>query len=84
MTNKKDLSERDICSKFFTPALEQAGWDLQKQVREKVGFTDGRIYVKGNLSARGKSKRANYILYDKPNIPVAVIEAKGAPSAVEP
>ncbi|GEM_PF-3209464 len=41
MTNKKALSERDICAKFITPALEQAGWDMQKQVREEVGFTDG-------------------------------------------
>lgn len=77
MTNKKELSERDICTKFITPALEQAGWDMQKQVREEVGFTDGRIYVKGNLTARGKRKRADYILYYKPNIPVAIIEAKG-------
>ena len=76
MTSKKSLSERDICTKFITPALEQAGWDLQKQVREEVSFTDGRIYVKGNLSVRGKRKRADYILYYKPNIPVAVIEAK--------
>lgn len=76
MTSKKDLSERDICTKFITPALEQAGWDMQKQVREEVSFTDGRIYVKGNLSVRGKCKRADYILYYKPNIPVAIIEAK--------
>ncbi len=76
MTKKKDLSERDICTKFITPALERAGWDMQTQVREEVGFTDGRIYVKGNLSMRGKRKRADYILYYKPNIPVAVIEAK--------
>lgn len=76
MTNKKDLSERDICTKFITPALEQAGWDMQKQVREEVGFTDGRIYVKGNLTTRGKRKRADYILYYKPNIPIAIIEAK--------
>lgn len=76
MTNKKDLSERDICTKYITPALEQAGWDMQKQVREEVGFTDGRIFVKGNLSVRGKRKRADYILYYKPNIPVAIIEAK--------
>lgn len=76
MTNKKDLSERDICTKFITPALEQAGWDIQKQVREEVSFTDGRIYVKGNLSVRGKCKRADYILYYKLNIPVAIIEAK--------
>lgn len=76
MTNKKNLSERDICTKFITPALEQAGWDMQKQVREEVGFTDGRIYVKGNLTTRGKRKRADYILYYKPNIPIAIIEAK--------
>ena len=76
MTNKKDLSERDICTKFIAPALEQAGWDMHKQVREEVYFTDGRIYVKGNLSVRGKAKKADYILYYKPNIPVAIIEAK--------
>ncbi len=76
MTNKKDLSERDICTKFITPALEAAGWDLQKQIREEVGFTDGRIYVKGNLTTRGKRKRADYILYYKANIPIAIIEAK--------
>ena len=76
MTNKKDLSERDICTKYISPALERAGWDMHKQVREEVSFTDGRIYVKGNLSARGKRKRADYILYYKPNIPIAIIEAK--------
>ena len=76
MTNKKELSERDICTKFITPALQQAGWDMQKQVREEVCFTDGRIYVKGNLTTRGNRKRADYILYYKPNIPVAIIEAK--------
>ena len=76
MTLKLNLSERDICSKFITPALEKAGWDLQKQVREEVSFTAGRIYVKGKLWARGKGKRADYILYYKPNIPVAIIEAK--------
>lgn len=76
MTSKKDLSERDICTKFITPAIELAGWDMQKQVREEVGFTDGRIYVRGNLTTRGKRKRADYILYYKPNIPVAIIEAK--------
>ncbi|MFQ5641033.1 MAG: EcoAI/FtnUII family type I restriction enzme subunit R, partial [bacterium] len=51
-------------------------WNLQTQIREEVSFTDGRIYVKGNLSSRGKRKRADYILYYKPNIPIAIIEAK--------
>ncbi len=44
--NKKDLSERDICTKFITPAIEKSGWNLHSQVREEVTFTDGRIEVK--------------------------------------
>ena len=76
MINKKALSERDICTKFITPAIDKAGWDIEKQVREEFSFTAGRIYVKGNLWTRGKQKRADYILYYKPNIPIAVIEAK--------
>ena len=76
MTSKKDLSERDICSKYISPALESAGWDMLTQIREEVSFTDGRIYVKGNLTSRGKRKRADYILYYKPNIPIAIIEVK--------
>ena len=76
MTSKKDLSERDICTKYIQPALEKAGWNPRTQIREEVTFTDGRIYVKGNLTSRGKRKRADYILYHKPNIPIAIIEAK--------
>ena len=74
--NKKSLSERDICSKYITPALTAAGWDQQTQVREEVSFTDGQIIVKGKTVKRGKPKRADYILYYRPNIPLAVIEAK--------
>ncbi len=73
---KKDLSERDICSKFITPHLEQAGWDRMQQIREEVSLTNGRIIVRGKLVARGHAKRADYVLYYKPNIPIAVIEAK--------
>ncbi len=76
MTSKKDLSERDICTKYIQPAIEKAGWNPLTQIREEVSFTDGRIYVKGNLTSRGKRKRADYILYYKPNIPIAIIEAK--------
>jgi type I restriction enzyme R subunit len=74
--NKKSLSERDICTKFITPAIQLAGWNITTQIREEVSFTDGRIYVRGHLTARGKQKRADYILYHKPNIPIAIIEAK--------
>ncbi len=74
--NKQDLSERDICTKFITPAVKQAGWDEMTQIREEVSFTKGRIIVRGKLITRGKAKRADYILYYKPNIPIAIIEAK--------
>ena len=74
--NKKSLSERDICTKFITPSLVNAGWDLHNQVREEVSFTNGRIYVRGKLHSRGSRKRADYILYYKPNLPIAIIEAK--------
>lgn len=74
--NKKDLTERDICTKFINPAIEKAGWDMRRQVREEVYFTDGRIIVQGKLYTRGRSKRADYILYYKPNLPIAIIEAK--------
>ncbi len=77
MTAQK-FSERDICTKFITPALVGAGWDIATQIREEVSFTKGRIIVRGKLVTRGKAKRADYVLYYKPNIPVALIEAKDA------
>ncbi len=53
-----------------------AGWDLERQIREEVSFTDGRIIVRKKLVTRGERKRADYILYYKSNIPLAIIEAK--------
>ena len=74
--DKSRLSERDICTKFITPALRAAGWDEISQIREEVSFTKGRIIVRGKLVTRGKAKRADYVLYFKPNLPIALIEAK--------
>lgn len=76
MSSKKDLSERDICTKYITPAIDKAGWDIMTQVREEVSFTAGRVIVQGEMCTRGKKKRADYILYYKPNMPIAIIEAK--------
>lgn len=80
--DKKSLSERDICTKYITPSIEKAGWQ-QNQFREEVNLTDGRVMVRGKLAARikntdkkGGPKRADYVLYAKPNLPIAVIEAK--------
>src|SRR6202140_678543 len=74
--DKRSLSERDICTKFITPALRQAGWDEMLQIREEVSFTKGGIIVRGKLVTRGKAKGGDFILYYKPNIPTAIIEAK--------
>ncbi len=76
MADKLSLSERDICTKYITPAIIGAGWNLHSQIREEVSFTKGRVIVRGKLHTRGEQKRADYILYYKPNIPLAVIEAK--------
>jgi type I restriction enzyme, R subunit len=45
--NKRDLSEADICAKFITPHVEQAGWDDATQIRREVHFTKGQIHVRG-------------------------------------
>ena len=72
---KKDLSEEGIKARYITPAVEQAGWD-KKQIRYEYAFTAGRIILRGNVTARGKQKRADYLLFYKPNFPLAIIEAK--------
>ncbi len=73
--NKKALSETDIRTKFITPAIA-AKWDMMSQVREEVFFTAGQVIVRGKTVRRGTAKKADYILYYKPNIPIAIIEAK--------
>lgn len=74
--NKLQMSERDICTKYITPAIVNAGWDLHKQIREEYQITDGRIIVRGSLVTRGSKKRADYVLFHKPNMPIAIVEAK--------
>ncbi|WP_295441183.1 EcoAI/FtnUII family type I restriction enzme subunit R [uncultured Thiodictyon sp.] len=77
--NKKSLTETDIRTKFITPALVGANgekWNLMTQVREEVYFTKGRVIVRGKSVKRGVARRADYILVYRPNIPLALIEAK--------
>lgn len=74
MDYKRSLSERDIITKYILPAIEQSGWNNQTQVLEE--FTAGRIFVKGKKTKRGERKRADIVIFYKPNIPVAVVEAK--------
>ena len=76
MTSKKNYSERDICTKYILPSIKNAGWDIHTQVREEVALTAGRVIVRGQMGTRAKGKRADFVLYHKPNQPLAIIEAK--------
>ena len=73
---KKSLSESDICDRYITPAICDAGWDPMRQVRREYGFTDGRVRVRGKIAVRGKRRRADYLLFYQQNFPLAVVEAK--------
>jgi type I restriction enzyme R subunit len=77
--NKLLLTEADIRTKFITPALVGANgdkWNLMTQIREEAYFTKGRVIVRGKMVMRGEAKKADYLLSYKPNLPLAVIEAK--------
>jgi len=77
--NKKDLTETDIRTKFITPALvgeDGVKWDVMTQIREEVFFTKGRVIVRGQTVRRGEAKKADYLLYYRPNLPLGVVEVK--------
>jgi type I restriction enzyme R subunit len=79
MMNKKNLTETDIRTKFITPAITGRNgekWNVITQIREEAYFTKGRVIVRGKAVNRGEARKADYILYYKPNLPIAVIEAK--------
>ncbi len=78
--NKRALSETDICDRFITPALHQAGW-LREQILREHAFTAGRITVRGRMVSRGRKRRADYVLLVG-QVAIAVIEAKDNSHAV--
>ena len=82
--NKKTLSESDICDKYIRPAMEAAGWDGMSQIYREYPLRAGRVVVRGRRAKRDASTvlRADYALFFKPNIPLAVIEAKDNHHAV--
>jgi type I restriction enzyme R subunit len=76
--SKKHLSESDICDKFIRPAMVAAGWSGMDQVYREFPLRAGRVVVRGQKAQRDKSTvlRADYALFYKANIPLAVVEAK--------
>ena len=75
-TNSLYFGETDIVSKFIMPAITQAGWDSMTQIREQVPLRDGRVRVQGQMAVRIPVKSPDIVLYHKPNLPLAVVEAK--------
>ena len=84
-TNRRSSSiKKSLASDYSKPVAfslktgyqSGAGWDKLKQIKMEYNFTDGRVIVRGNVTARGKRKRTDYLLYYKPNIPLAIVEAK--------
>nr|WP_249422304.1 DEAD/DEAH box helicase family protein [Marinomonas lutimaris] len=74
--NKAKLTETDIITKFILPAVKSVGWDDMTQIRQEVKLKDGMVIVRGQMAARKKVKSADIVLYHKPSMPLAVIEAK--------
>ncbi|WP_413723483.1 EcoAI/FtnUII family type I restriction enzme subunit R [Sodalis sp. RH24] len=74
--NKTNLTETDIITKFILPAIKEAGWDVMSQIRQEVKLRDGKVVVRGKLAARLTVKSADIVLYHKPGLPLAVVEAK--------
>ncbi len=75
------LSEQDTRTQYITPAIQQAGWN-KDQMREEYIFTDGQVNVRGNAVSRGKKNVADYILFYKKNMPLAIVEAKNIRESV--
>jgi len=75
LLKKHEMTEEDIKLRYITPAIESK-WDKHSQMRMEYCFTDGRVIVRGNTVARGKKKKADYVLYYKRNLPLAIVEAK--------
>lgn len=74
--NLSNLTEADIIAKCVMPAILNAGWDNTTQIRQEVKLRDGKVIVRGKVAARRTVKSADIVLYHKPGIPLAVIEAK--------
>lgn len=82
--SKSQLSETDICDRFITPALVQAGWTREQHILREYTLRPGRVVVRGQASHRDKASmlRADYVLFHKPNLPLAVVEAKDAKHSI--
>lgn len=74
--NLSTLTEADIITKRVMPAILDAGWSDTTQIRQEVKLRDGKVIVRGKVAARRTVKSADIVLYHKPGIPLAVIEAK--------
>ena len=69
------MTEEEVKLNFITPAIENAGWG-KKQIRMEYGINAGKIVVRGNAAKRLNKLKADYVLFYKENMPLAIVEAK--------
>jgi type I restriction enzyme R subunit len=74
--DKAQLTEAEIRTRYITPALSAAGWPLTSLREEYYYFSVGRIQVVGKKGVRKKPKKVDYLLEWRPNLPIALVEAK--------
>lgn len=69
------MTEEEVKLNYITPAIENAGW-TKKQIRMEYSINAGKIVVRGNVAKRLPKKKADYVLFYKENMPLAIVEAK--------
>lgn len=69
------MTEEEVKLNYITPAIENAGW-IKKQIRMEYSINAGKIVVRGNVAKRLPKKKADYVLFYKENMPLAIVEAK--------
>lgn len=69
------MTEEEVKLNYITPAIENARW-AKKQIRMEYSINAGKIVVRGNVAKRLPKKKADYVLFYKENLPLAVVEAK--------
>jgi type I restriction enzyme R subunit len=69
------MNEQETRSRLIRPQIISAGWQ-DSQIREEYFYTKGRIHVSGKNYQRSEGKKVDFLLEIKPNLPLAIIEAK--------
>src|SRR5688572_13769526 len=68
-------NEADTCRTYIVPNLHTSGWE-NEYITDQIVSTPVRIVPIGDRHTRKDGLRADYVLFIRQNIPIAVVEAK--------